>query len=278
VGTTGGVIAFAMECFEKGLLTIRDTGGLDLSWGNYHAILQLIEMIAYRQGFGNTLALGFGEAVKEIGPESGNYAIQIKGMDPPTFDPRALKVYNFRYAVASRGADHLRISAHGAYELEVSEPAQATQKLKFWQDIVCIPDIAGVCKFPYTFYSQSADVTMKKALQLVPLLIESAAGVKMDSGMIMDIAKRVALTERAFNNRLGLTAEQDYLPERFLKDELPSGRAKGQKYDVFDTMKAGYYAACGWDQETGVPKRETMEQAGLHDIAEDLEKHDIIIK
>ncbi|MBZ4688597.1 MAG: Aldehyde ferredoxin oxidoreductase [Clostridiales bacterium] len=271
-GTTGGIIAYAMECYENGILTEEDCDGLDLSWGNYHAIIELIHKIANREGFGNVLAHGFREAVKQIGEESAKYAIHIKGMDPPTLDPRALKVYNFRYAIASRGGDHLRISAHGAYKLDELPVEEAARQLVFWQNIVTIPDLIGVCKFPYTFYSETPDVTFKKVLELVPKMITAASGIEMDKEKILRASARAHLLERSLNIRYGLKPGDDKLPERFLKEPLPTGPKKGQVYDIFDDMKKSYYQAMFWDMETGIPFEEAYQGLGLSEIAQDLKR------
>jgi aldehyde:ferredoxin oxidoreductase len=189
-----------------------------------------------------------------------------------TFDPRALKVYNFRYAVASRGADHLRISAHGAYGLETLPPEEASAKMKFWQDIVGIPDLMGVCKFPYTFYSETAEVTFKKALELLPELYEAATGWPMTGEVLKTASARMGTVERSINTRFGLTSKDDMLPKRFLEEPLPEGPKKGQVMDILEPLKKGFYAAQGWDVETGIPTRAILEELCLSDIANDLEQ------
>jgi aldehyde:ferredoxin oxidoreductase len=271
-GSTGGMIAFAMECYEKGLLSREKADGLDLTWGNYKSILKLIEKIANRDGFGNILADGFKRAIDYVGKGSEKYAIHIKGMDPPTLDPRALKVYNFRYAVASRGGDHLRISAHGAYELDKLPPEDAAKKLRFWQFIVTIPDLIGVCKFPYTFYSETPEVTFNKVLNLVPKIMTAITGVEYDSDKIMKVSERVDLLERSVNIRYGLKPADDDLPERFKKEPLPTGPKKGSVNDICDQLKLYYYNDAGWNIKTGLPCSEKYDELDLPEIRQDMEK------
>ena len=151
-----------MECFEKELISEQDTGGLDLTWGNYHSIVTLVEQIALRIGFGAVLADGIVPAAKKIGKGAEKYAMHAKGQDLVFPDPRSMKVYNFRYAVSSRGGDHLRISAHGAYGLDTLPVDEAARKMKFWQDLVCIPDLMGLCKFPYTFFRKHRRLPLRK--------------------------------------------------------------------------------------------------------------------
>jgi aldehyde:ferredoxin oxidoreductase len=274
--STGGVIGFLMEAWQRGAITAEDTDGLDFSWGNHRTIVEMVRRIALRQGFGDKVAEGIRPLAAYIGKGAEDYAIHVKGMDAVTFDPRALRVYNFRYAVASRGADHLRISAHGAYGLEELPVDQAAAKMKFWQDIVGIPDLMGLCKFPYTFYSETADVTFKKVLELVPDLYGAATGWEITGDELKAASARVGTVERSFNSRLGLTARDDRLPKRFLEEPLPEGPKKGQVMDILEPLKRHFYAAQGWDTETGVPTRETLVDFGLVDIADDLQQRGIV--
>ena len=274
--STGGIIGFLMEAWQRGAITAEDTDGLDFAWGNHRTIVEVIHRIAFRRGFGDKIAEGIRPLAATIGKGAENYAIHVKGMDAVTFDPRALKVYNFRYAVASRGADHLRISAHGAYGLESLPVDQAAAKMKFWQDVVGIPDLMGLCKFPYTFYSETAEVTFKKALELVPELYAAATGWTITGDDLLKASARVGTVERSFNTRLGLTAKDDMLPRRFLEEPLPEGPKKGQVMDILEPLKRHFYAAQGWDVETGIPTRTTLENLDLADIADDLERRGLL--
>ncbi len=271
-GSTGGVIAFAIECYEKGLLTKDMTDGLELKWGNYKAILKLIKKIANREGFGNILAQGFDKSIDYIGEESRKYSVDIKGMDPPTLDPRALKVYNFRYAIASRGGDHLRISANGAYGLDELPIDEAAEKLRFWQGIVTTSDMIGVCKFPYSFYSETPEVTFHKMLDLVPEMLTGITGEEFDEDRVLKTAERVDTIERSLNIRYGLTPADDDLPDRFKEEPLPSGPNEGEVYDIFDDLKKHYYDVAGWDMKSGIPFSEKYEELGLEKIKQDLEE------
>ncbi|GAB4410913.1 MAG: aldehyde ferredoxin oxidoreductase family protein [Anaerolineales bacterium] len=273
---TGNLIAFAMELYQRGILTREQADGLDLTWGNYHAVLEMIDRIAFRQGLGDLLAEGIAQAAQEIGHGAERYAVHVKGMTPPPLDPRSVKVYNFRYAVASRGADHLRISAPGAYGLDALPPDEAAAKLKLWESIVTIPDLMGVCKFPYSYYAETPDLTLRKMLDIVPGLYSAATGLETTGDDLLRIAERVANLERAHNARLGLGAKDDTLPPRFTEDVMPEGPAKGRVYDILDDLKPAWYRAHGWDVETGLPTRATLESLGLADIADDLEQRGVL--
>ena len=268
--STGGIIGFAMECYEKGLIDKKDTDGLDLSWGNYKSILELVRKMAFREGFGAVLADGVRQAAKAIGKGAERYAIHVKGMDCVTIDPRVLKVYNLRYAVGTRGADHLRISVMGAYGLDSLPLDEAARKLKHWQDIVAIPDTMGFCKFPYIFFSGAAEITVKKSLTLGTRLYSSATGIHLTESQVLTVSERVAATERAHNARLGIRRKDDTLPRRFLEEPLPEGPKKGAVYDILDPLLDEFYKASGCDTQTGIPTRETLMRLGLEDVAQDL--------
>jgi aldehyde:ferredoxin oxidoreductase len=274
--STGGIIGFLMEAWQRGAITDEDTDGLDFTWGNHRTIVEMVTRIAHRQGFADHVAEGIRPLAAYIGHGAEAYAIHVKGMDAVTFDPRALKVYNFRYAVASRGADHLRISAHGAYGLETLPVPEAATKMKFWQDVVGIPDLMGVCKFPYSFYSETAEVTFKKVFELLPELYAHATGIEVNGDDLKEASARMGTVERAINTRYGLTAKDDMLPKRFLEEPLPEGPKKGQVMDILEPLKYHFYQAQGWDPETGIPTYNTLVDFGLVDIAEDLEKRGYI--
>lgn len=269
---TGNLIAFSMELHQRGILTTEETDGIDLTWGNYHSILEMIDRITYRRGFGDLLADGIKHAMQEIGRNSERYAVHVKGMTPPPVDARAVKVYNFRYAVSPRGADHLRISAPGAYGLDSLPLMDAAAKLHMWENIVAIPDLMGICKFPYSYYSETVERTLNKVLQIVPGLYSAATGVALTGEELLHIAERVTNVERAHNARLGLTSADDSMPPRWTQDPMPEGPAKGKVYDILEGMKAAWYTVHGWDTATGLPTREKLKALGLADIADDLAK------
>lgn len=270
----GGVMAFSMELYQRGILSKEEADGLDLEWGNYHTMLELVRRIAYREGpFADLLAHGVHVAAQEIGRGAERYAVHVKGMTPAPLDARPVQVYNFRYAVGPRGADHLRISAPGGYALDQLPIFEAAEKLRYWQGVVAIPDLMGVCKFAYTYYTETPDVALHRTLDVIPALYTAATGFDLTKEQLLETAARVTNVERAHNCRLGLTAADDTLPPRFTEDPMPEGPSKGKVYDILEPMKEAWYTVQGWDPKTGIPKRETLETLGLGDIADDLEKH-----
>ncbi len=271
----GGVLAFSFELYQRGILTDQDTDGLELKWGNYHAALELVKRIAYREGYlGEVLAHGVKGAAEIIGKNSSRYAVHMKGMTPAPLDARAVKVYNFRYAVSPRGGDHLRISAPGAYGLDEKPIPEAVKHLQSWESITTLPDLMGVCKFPYTYYNDTTDKTLVKMLEVIPALYAAATGFATDKEDLLDASMRITNLERAYNARLGLTAKDDILPPRFTEDPMPEGPSKGKVNDIVEPVREAWYKQHGWNAE-GVPTRETLSAYGLDDIAEDLESHHI---
>lgn len=275
----GGVIAFSMELTQRGILSQDETDGLDLQWGNYKAVIELIERIAYRRGpFADLLANGVKSAAEEIGRNAERYAVHVKGMTPCPLDARAVQVYNFRYAVSPRGADHLRISAPGGYTLDSLPLDEAAEKLRYWQSMVAIPDLMGVCKFVYTYYTEKVETVIHKELDIIPGLYNAMTGSDVTGDELHIIAQRVNNVERAHNCRLGLTAEDDILPPRFTEDPMPAGPSKGKRYTILEPMKKAWYKVEEWDMETGIPTRARLEALDLKDIADDLERHGIPVK
>jgi aldehyde:ferredoxin oxidoreductase len=272
----GGVMAFSMELHQRGILSKEEADGLDLEWGNYHTMLELIRRIAFREGpFADLLGNGVHVAAQEIGRGAERYAVHVKGMTPAPLDARPVKVYNFRYAVGPRGADHLRVSCPGGYALDQLPILEAAEKLRYWQGVVAVPDLMGVCKFAYTYYTENPDIALHRTIDIVPALYTAATGFELNTEQLLETSVRVTNVERAHNCRLGLTAADDTLPPRFTEDPIPEGPSKGKVYDILEPMKEAWYTVQGWNTETGIPKRETLAKLGLSDIADDLKQHNI---
>jgi aldehyde:ferredoxin oxidoreductase len=183
-------------------------------------------------------------------------------------------VYNFRYAVSPRGGDHLRISAPGAYGLDEKPIEEAVQHLHNWESIITLPDLMGVCKFPYTYYTETVDRTLEKMLEIIPALYSAATGFDIDKEELLAAATRINHLERAYNARLGLTAKDDILPPRFTEDPMPEGPSKGKVHDILEPMRTAWYRQHGWDEE-GVPTYQTLAAFQLEDVAEDLKDNGV---
>jgi len=274
---TGGLIAWAMELYEKGILNDKQTDGLKLEWGNEDVVFDLIRKIATREGFGNVLADGFRSAIAKIGQGSGYYAIQVKGMSNLHSDERPTPSFALGIATSTRGSDHLRsrpaIDMYGLPEellREVYEGPVASDytsyegksRMIWWQErLYAVTDSIGVCKFQTVFCAVHAPKWDEYSK-----LIRLATGMEFSKAQLMEKGERIYTLERLFNLREGFTRKDDSLPERYFKEPTPIGLpvAKGKKIDKmqFEKMLDEYYALHDWDRE-GVPRKEALERLRL---------------
>jgi aldehyde:ferredoxin oxidoreductase len=270
--STGVNIAFAMECYENGILTERDTDGLKLFFGNSKAAVEMVRKIAFREGFGNILAEGVKNASRKIGRESEKFAMEIKGLEVPMHEPRGKKGLGLIYAVSNRGACHLQ-SMHDtelelpnmAPEIGIINPLSCldTSKekviaMKKTQDYVAIINSLVLCANIYWF----GGVCYKPA-DLIELL-NAVTGWDLTVKELMTIGERINTLCRLFNVREGITRKDDRLPPRFM-EPLKGGPTEGYLIteEEFSSMLSNYYEICGWDPETGVPKKEKLIKLGL---------------
>ncbi len=274
---TGGLIAWAMELYEKGIINQQQTDGLKLEWGNEDAVFELIRKISLREGFGDTLADGFKPAIAKIGKGSDYYAIQVKGMSNLHSDERATPSFALGIATSTRGADHLRsrpaIDMYGlpenlleeVYEAPVSSDYTSysgKSRMIWWQErLYAVTDSIGLCKFQTVFCSVHAPKWSEHSK-----LIKLATGLELSKTQLMEIGERIYTLERMFNLREGFSRKDDSLPERYFKEPTPIGLpvAKGKKIDreKFEKMLDEYYALHQWDQN-GVPTKDTLEKLKL---------------
>jgi len=280
---TTSCIAFAMECFQRGILTEKDTDGLRLEWGSADAILKLIEMIAHKEGFGAILASGVKVASETIGRGSVKYAIQAKGQTLVGRDPRASKGWGLAYAVASRGPCHVRAYLPETYpeasvDVSLSElfkkykdptnPLSEEGKgelVKWHEDLTAFKNCMEICLF--TIYPWLYSIPVPRVLAR---FYNAVTGMKISEDEVLHIGERIINIERAFNVREGLTRKDDTLPERVLKEPYPDGPAKGQVVNL-EPMLDEYYEFRGWDKDSGLPTKKKLIELGLDDIADDLE-------
>jgi len=285
--STGVVIAFAMECYEKGLLTRQDTGGIDLTWGNYEAIIQLIPKIAYREGIGDLLAEGVKRAAEKIGGGSERWALHVKGQELPMHEPRGKKGVGLSYATSNRGACHLQAPHDDSFEDEddlapeigltpdiapryrlYAGPEKA-KLVKIGQDLWSLYDSLVACKFT----PHPAGISIETLIGIV----NSITGWGVTPMELMTAGERAFNLCRAFNAREGATRKDDTLPER-LAEPLPEGLFKGEAIpkEVLDRMLDHYYEFRGWSRETGIPTRAKLEDLGLKYVADELERLGLI--
>lgn len=235
--STGGTIAFAMECVERGLLDEPW-----LTFGSGEAMLRAIDLIGTREGIGQLLAEGSRRAAEAIGQGSLAFAPQVKGLEIPGYEPRALQTMALGFAVGARGADHNR---SGAYEVDFSDKVDrrhatldSVRHAIDTEDRAALMDSLILCKFlrgVFTdFYGEAADMLRK------------VTGWDVDAAELRETAKRIVATKRQVNLLAGWTPEEDTLPERFLDTPLPNDPAASLTREQLQRLVAEYHRQRGW--------------------------------
>ncbi len=275
----GATISFAMECFEKGLITSEDTDGIDLRYGNAEAIVQMVERIALRQGFGDILAEGSERAARHIGKGAEQFLITSKGQEAPAHMPQRKKTMGIIYAVNPFGADHESSEHDGSIEEGAGELAQSRLaelgltelqpknslndgKARFvavTQRLYSALDTFGLCSFVYGIGWQ-----LYGPAQTVEML-QAATGWDWTLEEYLQVGERRINLMRAFNAREGFTRDDDTLPAKFFKPLQGTGSYAGVHFDhdQFEKIKDAYYHHQGWEGNTGNPSRQKLESLGL---------------
>ena len=218
--STGGVIGFAMEAYEKSLINIKDTGGIELKWGDGKAVIKMVEKIAKREDIGKLLGEGVKEAALGIGKNSIEFAIHTKGLEPSYHDPRCFFSHALSYATTNRGACHNGSQSHSC-EMSNTQPdigidkpqdrhqlegkAEFTIKL---QNLMCMFDSIVMCNFMHAYRAI-------KVHSMVNLL-NYVTGLDLDIKEFMKIGERIFNLQRLYNVRCGISRKDDTLPSRFL--------------------------------------------------------------
>ncbi|MEM2897078.1 MAG: aldehyde ferredoxin oxidoreductase family protein [Candidatus Bathyarchaeia archaeon] len=287
VDTTSGVIAWAMECYEKGIFNKKDADGLELKWGNYEVVLELIKKIAHRDGFGDLLAEGSWRASKIVGKGSEKYSMTIKGQE--LYEGlRTAKAWALGSIVSTRGCCHLRGSpAIEQRELTREEgekffgiPTAGNRKayegkaklVIFFENFKAIVDCMGIC-YPLTQWSSPYLIDLKDLSELY----STATGKSLKPEKLLRIGERIQNVEKAFNVREGMTRKDDKPPQRFF-EPIKSVPGKGERLEKkkFEKMLSEYYALRCWEVETGLPRERKLRELGLESVAEELKKMDFI--
>ena len=246
--STGSTIAFAMECVEKGLLTTQELDGLDLSFGNHTAMVEMISQIGSRQGIGNLLAEGVRRAAEQIGKGAERFAMHVKGLELAAYDPRGAKGMGIEYATSPRGGCHERglISRETFGAPPPIDPLAIDGKgavVKETQDETAVLDSLGVCVFPPHNDGMEMD-------QLAELF-SCVTGTTWTAESLFEAGDRIWNLERLFNIREGFTHKDDTLPPRLLDEPMPEGPAKGQVVEL-DRLLDDYYRTRQWNSN-GIP-------------------------
>jgi aldehyde:ferredoxin oxidoreductase len=262
--SAGVIVAFAMDCYENGILTQKDLEGLDARFGNHEALVKLIEKIGKREGIGDILAEGVKIAAEKIGKGSEKLAQHIKGVEVTGYDLRCLKTAALGFAVSFRGADHNR---HGAYAFDVKGKVNRLKAekgrgkmVKDIEDVYTIIDSMIICKFSRgTYYKEFEDLA--KLYSLVTGYETSPGEMRVKGEGINNLA-------RVINVREGLGRKDDTLPYKVMHNPIPDeGPAKGAyvSQEELDLLLDDYYEARGWTKE-GIPTPEKLKQLGLEEL------------
>lgn len=255
--SAGATLAWAMECVQRGLLDVGDTDGVELRFGNAAAVIPALRAIAERQGIGDLLAEGSRRASERLGGGSQAWAMHVKGLELPGYEPRGLKTMALGLAVSPRGACHNRSAAYEAdfsgkvdrFKAEVARGRIAAEA----EDLASVLDSLILCKFIRKcfddLYAEAAD------------LYRMVTGWPMSGGELRLAGERINTLKKLFNVREGWTRADDTLPPRCLDEALRDGPGAGERLtrDELDLMIAGYYAARGWTEDGQVPSGKLRE-------------------
>jgi len=260
----GVTIGFAMECFEKGLIGRKETGGIELNFGNGQALLEVLSLIAKREGIGELLSQGTKLASEKI-PHSKLFAMHTKGLELPGYDPRGMKGQGLTYALSDRGGCHVRSNT---IRTELLGLPVAVDQYSYDKKAEMVRDL----QLAYATYD-CIIACLFGAFAITPEdyaeAISAATGWNMTSAELRTIAERAWNLSRLFNVREGFRREHDTLPERLFSQSSTSGPSKNQLMDrpSFERMLDEYYDLVGWDRETGVPLDRKLNELGIEKVS-----------
>ncbi len=272
--STGVSISFAMECFERGLLTKEDTEGMDLSFGNAQSMVKLVEMIGERRGIGNLLAEGVKRAAERIQKGAKELAVHVKGQEVPMHDPRLKPGEALGYTVSPTGADHV----HNIHDTLLWPAIPENYKSLGVLEAVPIEDFGSkkVRLFKYVAAWRSLDNCLVMcrlppwSVQQKVDIIRSVTGWNTSSFELMKVSERAINLARVFNVREGFTAEDDYLPPRFFRPKTNGALSNtAVNSEEFKKAKAIYYQMMGWNEQ-GIPERTTLEELDIGWAADEI--------
>ncbi|MFX1416524.1 MAG: aldehyde ferredoxin oxidoreductase C-terminal domain-containing protein, partial [Promethearchaeota archaeon] len=263
--SAGNTVGFAMECYQRGILTDEDVDGMDFSWGNAQLIVDIIHKIGKREGVGDLLAEGTMRMAEKLGQGSERFAMHVKGLELPGYDSRAAKVTGLAYATANRGGDHITAYIEGpaflampfmiVEDADVGDPLQEIPEtalvVKNFEDALGNFDSIGGCKF----------MGMVLSAEDWAKLMSTLMGYEMTAGEFRTTGERIYNLERAYILREGFTRADDTLPPRLLEDPLPEGPAQGHVVNL-DVLLDAYYNYRGWDEQ-GRPTKEKLRELEL---------------
>jgi len=262
--STGAAIAFGMEAYEKGLIDREDTGGIELEWGSADAMIEMIKSIAQSKGFGKVLGKGVKKASEELGKNSVEFAMHIKGLEFPAHDPRGYNAGAVGFATSARGACHLSGLSHTferllkAPEIGIPEPVDRFQVAGKGilaaksQDFMGMMDSLKLCKFILF-----GGITITHIVKWY----RDVTGREMTTQEFIKTGERIFNLKRLYNVRLGISRKDDTLPFRSLTFKR-IGKGLTPNLPPLGQMLSEYYEYRGWSEE-GIPTEEKLKELGL---------------
>ncbi|RLI26526.1 MAG: aldehyde ferredoxin oxidoreductase, partial [Candidatus Hecatellales archaeon] len=263
--TAGNLMAFTMECLERKLLNARRVG-VKLEFGNADAVLEMLERIAYRRGFGGILAEGVRAASKRLGGQAEKLAVHVKGLEPPGYEPRALKAMALAYAVSPRGACHMRSLAYrpNLVGRHAFNPKKRVDRLSYegqaslvveLEDFYTVVDCMVYCHF--LCLPVLGPILWGELAEVYGIV----TGAEVKPSMLREAGSRINSLVRLYNLREGAPSDLSY-PYRWLREKLKSGASAGEIVDRkgLRRMLSEYYRLRGWT-EKGKPKPSKLKEA-----------------
>jgi aldehyde:ferredoxin oxidoreductase len=248
--SAGATIAFAMECYENDLITKKDTGGIELTWGNHDAIVNITELMGKREGFGAVLADGSKVAAEKIGKGAEQYAVHVAGQEPAMHDPKNSPRFATGYMMDAAPGRHTQ---SGADPVEGEEQKKANTYCQAYNS-------AGMCMWGASWLGSGT----------IAEYLTAVTGYEYSLDKMLEVGEKISNIRQAFTVREGINPLQRKVSGRFLGyPPLTEGPLAGKSVDI-DVRLAEYLKAMDWDAKTGVPSKEKLEQLGMADVAAEL--------
>lgn len=271
--STGAVISYAMEAFERGYLTVEQTGGLELRFGNAGAMLKVLDLLVRREGVGDLLAEGVFRAAKALGDGAEEFALHVKGQELPMHEPRIKHTLGVGYALSPTGADHM----HNLHDTAVSRRGSTLRDLSSWGEEFEPQPAVGIneAKMRMYYYQTNWRHFLDSAVmchflpyspQRMAEIVGAITGWSVDIDDLLAVGRRAGTLAQLFNRRVGFGPAEDSLPDRFFGPFRSTPKGEPLNREEFEWGKARFFEWMGWD-ETGRPRPETLEELGIADFA-----------
>ena len=292
--STANTLSFAMDLYEHGVITNKDTDGVEMQFGNAEAAIQMTKKIAYRDGFGDILAEGVKRAAAKIGRGAEKYVHQIKGREMTGMDPRAggeIALGMVTEYKVNTGQNYFSMDDYFkrmGVDIDLKKLAQerlgttdvcdggyesAPLSFRYFEDLGLMCDVVSLCRM-VSLWTLSSPTFKAITPEMIAAFI-STAGFDVDVKGIWKYTEKCRNVLRAFDIREGLKKEDETIPEKMFRVPLPTGLHKGKIVDKkkFSQMLDEYYKLRGWDVKTGAPTKAKLEELNLKDVADYLETH-----